>query len=377
MLVCVRLSHFYVADLMAEPAIVVRNKAVLDATPLAIKHGITLGMSLGLAKTLLSKGAPEGKRIVGWNPEDYEEAQVRWLDKCLPFTDVIEPIDQHEAFLDLSSHPSPEKVLESLELPPNARFGIAKVKWLARAALDLDDPHQFAYYAPRLFVSTLPTDMLAPVLPESRTRLKFLGYRTAGEVADLPLETLRMQFGREALTIWQAARGRSGKPVEAQYPHASVAFRIYFESAIESTETIDLAISEIAGQLAEKLEARDLQSSMMRLWIGYENEPEELIEREYAKPMQSANSIRFAAAMLFKAEKPVASLRIQLPNLRRANRQQQKLYVARTDSTDALKSAVGQVQKLYGGEVIKLGSDIHLSRRQRVLRAWKDATGWF
>ncbi|MEZ0326211.1 MAG: hypothetical protein ACAH95_09910, partial [Fimbriimonas sp.] len=75
-------------------------------------------------------------------------------------------------------------------------------------------------------------------------------------------------------------------------------------------------------------------------------------------------------------EKPVTSLRILLPNLRKANRKQQKLYVARTDSSDALKSAVGQVQKVYGGEVIKLGSEISLPRRQRVLRAWKDATGW-
>jgi hypothetical protein len=185
-----------------------------------------------------------------------------------------------------------------------------------------------------------------------------------------------MQFGKEALTIWQASRGRAGKAVQSLYPYASAADRFYFESPVESSDSIELAIAELAERLAEKLEAKDLQGSILRMWIGYEDEPEELVEREFAKPMQTAASIRFAAAMLFKTSKPVASLRLQLPNLRRANRKQQKLYVARTDSADALKGAVGQVQKVYGGDVIKLGSEIKLPRRQLVLRAWKDATGW-
>ncbi|MEZ0326355.1 MAG: hypothetical protein ACAH95_10655, partial [Fimbriimonas sp.] len=329
MIICVRINHFYTADLLQEPAIVVREKAVLDATPQAIALGVTLGMPFGLAKTLLSKGAPEGKRIVQWKPEDYEEAQERWLDACLPYTDVIEPIDQHEAFLDFSAHPSPEAVLDSLKLPENASIGVAKVKWLAKAALDKDDKNQFAYYAPNLFLDSLPTNMLAPVLPESRARLKFLGYQTAGEIQSISLETLREQFGKEALTIWQAARGRAGKPVQPLYPHAALGARIYFESPVEALETIETAIEEIAVELAKKLEARDLQGSNMRLWIGYEEEPEELLEREFTKPMHSATSLRFAASTLFKTEKPVTSLRIQLPNLRKANRKQQKLYVAR------------------------------------------------
>lgn len=378
-------------------------------------------MPLTLAKTILSKEGG-GAAILPWKAEDYEGRQEEWLGRCVRFSDVIEPVDQHEAFVDLSAHPRPESLLEKLlrELPEGTRYGVARAKWLARVACGAVS--DLAYHDPSAFLDELPTSLLEPVSEESRFRLEFLGYRTAGEVALVPLETLKSQFDKEALVIWQAARGRAGEAVRALYPRAVLGERVCFESAVESREAIDAALDELARRVSEKLVDRDLQGSVLRLWVegesfgglgerecrmgsqapepsrvrlrrtsdrnvrptavaltdvqALDNTPLSPVEREFAKPMQSFASVRFALSLMCQPKEPVVSLRVQLPGLKAANRKQQRLYVARTDSQDTLEHAVGRVKKLYGEEVILRGSELKLPRRVMVLRAWKDATGW-
>jgi nucleotidyltransferase/DNA polymerase involved in DNA repair len=372
MIVFLRLHQFYAGD--RPNCVVVRNRHVLDASDTALGLGVEIGMPIAVAKTLLAK-IRLGTQIIPWKEEDYS---LDWLDACIPFTDVIEPVDQHEAFLDLTAHPDPFTILQSLRahLPEKTLYGVAHTKWLAKVALQLGDPENLAYFAPNAFLDELPTSLIEPIMPESRNRLEFLGYRTAGYVSDIPLQVLKTQFGKEALAIWQSARGGAGSPIFARYPEASIADRFYFESPVDTREPVAHAIEMLAERLSAKLQAKDLQGSILRLWIGQEDGCEISFEREFSKPMQSAASIRFGCSRLLNIEKPVTSVRLQLPRLIRANRQQQQLYVARTDSQNAARGAIGQVQKVFGSDAIKLGSDIKLPRRQLVLRAWKDATGW-
>jgi DNA polymerase IV len=374
MIVFLHIPRFYVDG--RAPSIVVRDRRVLDACYEAESLGVTLGMPVATAKAVLAK-QNLGIQVRQWKPEEYESKQREWLDVCCQFTDVIEPVDQHEAFLDLSSHPSSFELFSALKSKlGDPATGIARVKWLARAALCSGDPENLAYFAPNAFLDELPTSHLEPVQPESRARLEFLGYRTAGDVLTIPLEVLRDQFGREALTIWQACRGAAGAQVLPIYPEFAVSARFYFDSPVNTRDPIEAALQVIARRLAKKLSTKDLQGSIIRLWMGFEDEPELLVQREFAKPMQSTASLRMAASMLCQPKKPLVSIRVQMPQLRKANRKQQSLYVARTDSENVVRGAVGQVQKVFGSDAIKLGSEMKLPRRQLVLRAWKDATGW-
>jgi DNA polymerase-4 len=374
MIVFLRIPRFYVDGFA--PSIVVRDRKVLDACYEAEFLGVSVGMPLGTAKAVLAKQSL-GIQVRQWKAEDFKEKQKAWLEVCTQFTDVIEPIDQHEAYLDLSSHSHPFDLWETLRNKiENQTSGIARVKWIARAALEKNDPERLAYFAPNVFLDELPTSLLEPVALESRRRLEFLGYRTVGDVATIPLETLRSLFGQEALTIWQASRGKSSEAVRALYPEASLADRFYFESPVHQREQIEAALQVLARRLSKRLTDKDLQGSILRLWLGIEDEPEVLVEREFAKPMQSTTSLRFALCTLCEPKKPLTSLRVLMPQLTRAHRKQQNLYVARTDSVPVFRGAVKQVQKVFGSEAIKLGSEMKLSRRQLVLRAWKDATGW-
>ncbi len=330
-------------------------------------------MPLGEAKAVLRDGV-----LRQWSHDEHRQAQRAWLDRCVPFSDVIEPVDQHEALVDLSAHPQPTSVLDQMisAIGRPLRLGVSRTSWLARVALEHGDPQNCAYHDPARFLCEVPTAALSPVALECRQRLEFLGYKKAGEVAQIPLHVLRRQFGQQALTIHLAATGRGGDPVVGIYPEATASERFYLQSPVECTDAIEQALSWLAMRLVHHLEARDLQSTRMRLWLSYEDEPDELRERVFAKPMQGEESILFAARMLSTAAKPVTGLRIQLPELVKASRKQPGLYSMRTDSERAVQDSIRQIRKLYGEAAVRKGSEIPLSRRQCLLRAWKDATGW-
>jgi DNA polymerase IV len=371
MILFVRRRPFYTTNARG-PTVVVRDKHVLECDPIAARNGVVRGMGASEAKSVLHAALPGQAAFVRWKAEDFEDARRAWLDSCVELTDVIEPVDQHEAFLDLSSHPRPDELLERLE---GFQIGVARCKWLARVACERGDAQRFAYFVPNAFLDTLSTSLLEPVTHESRKRLEFLGYHTAGQVSRLPLETLKAQFGQEALTIWQASRGSAGTAVRALYPDATVSDRVYFESPVETRQGVEETILTLSERLGNRLQSADLQGNFLRLWLTDEDGREFFSEREFAKPMQSAFSIRFAALLMACLDRPLTGIRLQMPHLRKANRKQQELYVARSDD-HAVKSVVRQVKSLYGEDALRLGAEIPLSRRQRLRRVWKEATGW-
>src|SRR5690349_14039870 len=110
MIVFLSLPRFFVRP-HAEPAlaVVIRDRLVLDMSEIAERAGVQRGMPVRQARAIF-----QGGRFVPWKEEDYREAQIQWLDVCARFTGVIEPQDQHAAWLDFSSHPKPIELLAKL-----------------------------------------------------------------------------------------------------------------------------------------------------------------------------------------------------------------------------------------------------------------------
>ena len=487
MIAFLRLMGFYVcAGSFAhgpQPVVVVKDKAVLDANAAALERGVQPGMTLREAKAILHDG-----KFVEWEPDEYREAQCAWLDLCAEFTDVVEPEEQHTAYLDLSMHPNPGEILDRVteqlghwatrqlggaysagfgardagtsplergageparsrvnrgcglggaELDvrdgaldavsrdaaelrdpgpcgpdtsiPNpfhpasrgkglgVQVGVAHVKWLAKAALLAGDTSQLAYRYPKLFLAELPTALLAPVAPEHRERLSFLGYKRVGLVAELPLEVLRSQFGEESISIHRAAHGGVAEKVRALYPLRCVSARFSFESPVESLESLENGMSVLARKLSERLLADDMQGCDLRVDVGFDEGPGETLERNFAKPMRSAASVLFGLKQTFRqlpdgvcdAPEPrprrgrsemqarIVSLRVQMPNLVHATRKQSNLYTLKSQERlhDA-EIAFTQMRQTFGSDAVLSAAQMPEPRRKRVLKAWKDALGW-
>lgn len=345
-------------------------------------------MSHREAKSILYDG-----RFELWREDEYRDLQAQWLDACCEFSDTIEPVGQHRAFVDLSLHPDPMDVLRQMRAKVSEASGCriasgcARAKWLAEAALEQGDLGR-AYVDPEGFLADLPTMKLTPVPIEHRERLSMLGYATAGAVAALSMDVLLEQFGGDAVTIRRCLQGGCSEPVAPAYPERCFSARFRFDAPTDSLEAIDGALVRLAGQLGRRLAEDDLQGCELHV-VAVREEGDERICRRYAKPIQGQASLLFCLRRLVverlarlpeDAGEPMnrwAEIRVRMPNLQPAKRKQANLYTWKaSDQRQAAEHAVGQLHQAFGLDSIMKASDVAEPRRKRVLKVWKDAIGW-
>lgn len=374
----VALEGFYVRHLVGEcerPLAIVREATVLDANPAARKRGVSVGMEARTARAVAHE-----IELVPWEAEPFVRAQERWLDLCAEFTGIIEPQDQHSAYLDLSGHPNPTDVAERLiralvaQTGLHVRYGAASSKWLAKLSTEVGDC-AVAIRDPKTFLADLPVSKLTPISPVHRERLSFMGYRAIHQVLEIPYEVLRAHFGPEAMRIVSAAKGEISQPVQALYPPDSLIESLIFEGSVESLETLELAFKDLAQRVGERLSAKALQGQEMELTVELEDGKTKRETRRFSKPISNARTALASLRLLFEAiAEPVCSLRVRMTNLQRVKEKQGALLgVGRSHDLSAFQ----YVRSVFGDRAVQLASEVSVPRRVRVLREWKNATGWY
>ena len=386
----VAIDSFYVSALGAvetDRIAVHKDKVLIDATRSALGAGIRIGMSLAEGRATSNE-----VRFVPYRAEDYSSAREAWLNICTEFADRIEPGEDHSAYLDLSGHPDPRDAAEILirRLGRVVRGGLAKNKWLARLVAEIERPSKEA--VPRIvdsadYLAPLPIALLTPIDRKTRERLEFLGYRTIGAVASAPPTALAGHFGIEASRIREAARGGISEPVQEAYPPDSLSVRRHFPGGCADREALSRSMAMLARQAAAELLARDRVGQWLRLIVALEEGAPIVVVRRWSKPLQSAQGIIAALHSLWAefeqnavepahSERLVQSVRLWLTHLERAPVRQRTLGVYGLREIDDSVRVVNQVgQTLPAGAIVR-ASEAPESRRRRVLKVWRDATGW-
>jgi len=377
----VGLQRFYVHTLEpTDKAMVVhRDGFVLDACEKASLRGVAEGMSLHEAKALLR----EDGLYRPFEAEDYAEARERWLNLCLEFSDGIEPDLPGSAYIDLSAHPEPVDIANRLLTALNRPFraALADAKWVARLAARTNLlPTLKVVTSSKEFLKPLPTGLLLPALPLSRQRLEFLGYRRIGDVARAPIRALKEQFGKEGIVIQRAANGLLGDRVVPSYPPDSVSERLAFDGRVESTLELQAGARELADRLSQRLLTMDREGGEVHLFVEFEERTERSF-KQLAKPAQKAETLRVVLEhLLGKVElsEPVIAVRAMMPKLKPAG-VRQYAFEPSTKPRERQKVAettLLRIQTAYGSASVQKASEVEVSRRIQVMRAWQNATGW-
>jgi hypothetical protein len=392
----VLLRGFYVSAIQPQASdaalIVHRARRVLDCCELAAAQGVRIGSTLAEAK-----GICRGGRYLEWSEEPFREAQERWLDLCSAFSDVIEPEEQHSAWIDLQAHPDPQATAQQLldqliKSGFNARGALAAARWQAKAFVLAQDPSA-AGLLPSLDPLDLPTRLLLPISEEHRQRLLFLGYRTLRDVSRLPLSVLREQFQHEGLRIRLAVRGGLHTPVAAAYPPGSLAERVSLDSPAAEVEPLENCLKELAQRLGDHLERRAEQSHYAALCIDFEEGESISLQRKFSKPLANRLSALSSLKLLVHDALPqisgrleergdrVVCLRAQALHLEPVRSRQETLglrQVEREPNPNAHDPTrvLDAVQSKFGDNAVRVASQLPEPRRKAVLRAWREATGW-
>lgn len=261
------------------------------------------------------------------------------------------------------AEPMAADVYQAVRLCP--QIGVASSKMIARIAGRALRPGQDA-----AFLSALPIESLWPVALEHRKRLRFLGYRTIGEVAALPSSLLKKQFGDQGLTILRWAMGIDPSHVRALYPPEILSAKFYFPQPARNDSEIEVALKYLAEDLCGKLASRDAQTRKVALKVAFENS-EEYAERLFNHPMRSVGALLTGIRLTLRQitlKDEVSALYAQLAQEPASDTQ----YAMEIDksATDA-SPAVARLKETFGAEAIYAASEVVTPRRRLLLRAYE------
>ena len=369
----VSFAGFYTAVLarkkpVAGGCVVIRDRLVLDSDAKAR----TLGIAPGIASSEARYAARGGDvRFIDYKPEDYAEEARVWLDICAEYTGVIEPVDPHCAYLDLSVLPAAHEVAEpmaadifrAIRICP--QMSIANSKLVARLAGKAMRPGEDA-----AFLASLPIESLWPVKMEHRRRLRFLGYRTIGEVASLPSSLLVKQFGNDGLSILRWAMGIDESKVRALYPPEEISDKFYFPQPARNDAEIETALQHLSKHLSEKLQSRDAQTRKIALRVIFETH-EQAVERTFNRPMRSAGALLTGIRLTLRqvdVNQDVCALLAKVVH-EPATDAQYAIEIEKEHS-DACP-AVQRLKETFGVNAIYTAKEVATPRRRLLLRAFE------
>ena len=358
-------------ELKGKPVIVggdpERHGVVASASYEARPFSIHAGMALSRARRLCPQAT-----FIQANLPRYRDASARFMRILADFSPSIEPLGLDEAYLDVTgcekSYGSPHQMALAIkeriykELKLSASMGIATCKVIAKIASALCKPDGLLEVAPggeKGFLSPLPIIKLPGVGRKTEQALKHMGITTIGELASLPLDTVKKHFGATGIVIHCYANGIDEREVEAPGESKSISKQTTFAQDTLNRHFLEANLHHLCEQVSTKLRSQDKQARCVTLKVRYADF--KTITRQLAlKEASNATQIIFAAALqllnkvLQQQGKPIRLIGIKASQPV-SGEKQLYMFNSETEKWVRLDKAIDQIRRKYGSTAIKTG----------------------
>lgn len=271
-------------DLAGKPLIVGGRPGgrgvVSSASYEARRYGIRSGMPITQAERLCPQAV--------FLPVDfayYRELAVQFRAILGELSSLVEHLSIDEACLELGPATrwpdEPAAAGQRLrrrvraELGLSVTVGIATNRTVAKVAADLAKPDGLRLVPPgqeAAFLAPLPVGCLPGIGPHAAQRLRELGVRTLGQLAQVPPYWLRLVFGRRAEEVHRRAQGIDPRPVvpEERAPK-SIGHERTFHRDLSDRGEISQALRELAEKTAREMRREELQGQVVSVKVRFDD----------------------------------------------------------------------------------------------------------
>ena len=251
-------------SLRDKPVVVARRKVVMGVSHAAHACGVQPAMSVHEARQLcpeLTVLAPEHAR--------YREAsrQIHAIFRRYAAAEKIEAVDLDEAYLDVTPRTrhgtsTPEEVARRIkyaihtEVGLTASVGVATGKLVAKIAGGSRKPDSLVMVTPgteAAFLAPLPIGVIPGLGPKTEERLRLLGIRTVGELADQEAHRLIQALGAGGNMLQRLAQGRDRSPVDGARPARTISAETTFESDMSDRSLLETVLRQLVVRVTERL----------------------------------------------------------------------------------------------------------------------------
>jgi DNA polymerase-4 len=243
-----------------------RRATVLGVSAPARARGVHAGLALAEALerwpdlTLL---APQ--------PGRYREAsrQVHAIFRRFASPEKIEAAGLAEAYLDVTARTrhgtsTPEDVARRIkytihtEVGLTASVGVATSKLVAKIAGESRQPDALVLVQPGTeadFLAPLPIGVIPGLGPRTEERLRQMGVRTVGDLANHEPQRLIQALGPGGAMLQRLAQGRDRSPVDGSRPARTISAETTFEHDVTDGAELERALRQLVERVTQRLRA--------------------------------------------------------------------------------------------------------------------------
>jgi DNA polymerase-4 len=347
-----------------------RRGVVASASYEARPFGIHAGMPSSKARRLCPQAI-----FIRSHFSLYKDASAKFMKILGDFSPHIEPLGLDEAYLDVTGCEEPYGSHRQLalaikkrihkELKLTASVGIATCKVVAKIASDLCKPDGLLEIAPgeeQAFLNPLPVAKLPGVGKKTEQALKELRITTIGELASLPLDKIKRQFGVTGAVLHSYARGIDDREVETPGEAKSISQQLTFARDTLDRNFLEANLHNLCQEVCQDLRSQNKRAKCVAIKLRYADF--KTITRQVT--LQEAcdvTQVIFTAAqqLLTKAlaqrEKPVRLIGIRISSLVGEGKQL-PMFDSGTGKPEHLDKAIDKIRSKYGSTAIKTGDGI-------------------
>jgi len=234
----------------------------------------------------------------------------------LQATPLVEPLSLDEAYLDLSAgvrrfgHP-PALLLTRLQRAVEHRVGVTVTvglsynKFLAKLGSGYRKPRGFTVIGraeAKAFLAQLPVDAIHGVGAATARRMVAAGLTTVADLQALPEDALVARFGKFGRRLAELVQGEDARSVSPGREAKSVSAENTFARDLASFDALATELTDLAGQLAQRLERAQLAGRTIVLKLKTADFKNLTRQTRLAHPTRRADVIVDAAQVLLRRE---------------------------------------------------------------------------
>jgi nucleotidyltransferase/DNA polymerase involved in DNA repair len=336
----------------------------------ARKFGVHSALPISRAWKLCPEGVYVRPRM-----DRYVEVSKQVMEVFRRYTDLVEPLSIDEAFLDITGSVAllgpAEQIASAIKKEIkqttglNASVGLAPNKFLAKIASDLKKPNAFVVVTENEiegFLRDLPISRLWGVGPKTEQRLREMGFKTIGDVADTPRESLVRSLGGLGEHLFHLSHGKDDREVEPNWEPKSVGSETTFNEDTGNRELLLGTILELADHVAQRLRKDGYRARKVTLKLRYSDFETHTKQQSLKKAIVTGEEIAQVARALFASfpmKKKIRLIGVSAGDLQgyEGDTQQLQLF-GEVSSKEKLSHTVDELKEKFGSDAVRRGSQL-------------------
>jgi DNA polymerase-4 len=340
-----------------------------------------------------------GLIIVPANHDAYSEVSHKVMGLLGEFTPLIEQISIDEAFLDVTPHDGATmaKRLQTLinqEMKLPCSFGVSTNKLVAKIANNVGKalahqstmrgkaapPNAIQVVPPggeAAFLAPLPINELWGVGPKTAERLRSLGIKTIGDLAEWREGDLVVMLGKHGADLSREARGIDDRPVETERDTKSISRETTFTRDVTDLDLLRRTVRQLSEGVGWRVRKEGLHGNTVKLKIRWSDFTTLTRQQTFPQAVDADAEIERAAQTLFRnVWTRGQAVRLIGVGVSGFDDEPQQLPLfddpatsaeasAATDKESQLKlqNTLDNLRDRFGESIVKRGSDLRKNKR--------------